>query len=185
MNKIALFVAVFGLLFLFGCVSQTDQDNSTSSVLQTKDLNTSKEDIKMIEKGDKVKVLYKGSFEDGTVFDSSEKHGNVPLEFTVGAGQMIKGFDEAVVGMKENEEKTVTLAPEQAYGEYDPSLVRELDMNMFSSQGIKPEPGMTLMANGRPVKVKEVKDDKVLIDFNHELAGKTLIFWIKVLNIEK
>mgnify|MGYP000061845617 CR=1 FL=1 len=74
-----------------------------------------------IVKGNKVKIEYTGTFEDGTVFDSSEKHGK-PLEFEVGAGQVVPGFDQAVEGMEEGEEKEITIKPEEGYGEINPEL---------------------------------------------------------------
>ncbi len=139
--------------------------------------------VERVEAGDKVAVEYKGTLADGAMFDSSE--GRPPLEFTAGAGQMIKGFDDAVIGMKLNEEKTVTLQPSEAYGPSDPGKVVEIPkesingaedlavgMTVTNSQGI----------NGI---VKEIKDSSVVIDFSHPLAGKTLNFWIKVVKIEK
>lgn len=139
-----------------------------------------------VKKGDKIKVEYVGKLEDGTVFDSSEKH-DVPLEFTVGSGQIIPGFDEAVLGMEVGEEKEITLPPEKAYGEYNPEFKKEISRDAFESdQEIKP--GMMFMVglqDGRqvPVKIAEIKEDKVLIDLNPPLAGKTLNFKIKVVDI--
>jgi FKBP-type peptidyl-prolyl cis-trans isomerase 2 len=139
-----------------------------------------------VEKGNKVKVEYEGKLEDGTVFDSSKTHGQ-PLEFEVGAGQLIKGFDEAVIGMAKDEEKEITLSPAEAYGEPNPQMQKE-----FPRAQLPPEPepkvGMVLMmamANGQqiPAKIKEVKDDVVVLDLNHPLAGKTLVFKIKVVEI--
>jgi len=142
--------------------------------------------LKIVEKGNKIKVEYVGSLEDGTVFDSSEKH-NCPLEFVVGEGQLIKGFDDAVIGMKVGEEKEITLPPDQAYGEHNPEFVRDMPKNMFpEDQEI--EPGMVFMVDlqdGRqlPVRVTNVSDENVTIDLNPPLAGKTLIFKIKVVEI--
>jgi len=76
-----------------------------------------------IKKGDNVKVDYTGAFDDSTIFDSSEKRGQ-PLEFEVGAGQMILGFDNAVVGMKKGDEKNITIKPSDAYGEYNDGLIK-------------------------------------------------------------
>lgn len=142
--------------------------------------------MKVVEKGNKIKVEYVGSLEDGTVFDSSEKH-NHPLEFVVGEGQLIKGFDDAVVGMKAGEEKEITLPPDQAYGQHNPEFVRDMPKNMFpEDQEIKP--GMIFMVDlqdGRqiPVTVTKVTDEFVTIDLNPPLAGKTLIFKIKIVEI--
>jgi len=142
--------------------------------------------VKEIKKGDKIKVEYTGSFEDGTIFDSSEKHDS-PLEFTVGEGQLIKGFDEAVVGMKIGEEKEVTLAPKDAYGDHNPELVKEMPKGCFpEDQDI--QAGMVFLMNlqdGRkiPVKIAAVNTDSITIDINPPLAGKTLVFKIKIIEI--
>jgi FKBP-type peptidyl-prolyl cis-trans isomerase 2 len=142
--------------------------------------------LKIVEKGNKIKVEYVGKLEDGTVFDSSEKH-NSPLEFVVGEGQLIKGFDNAVVGMKIGEEKEVEIPPEEGYGNHNPEFVRDMPKDMFpKDQEIKP--GMVFMVDiqdGRqiPVRVTKVSDENVTIDLNPPLAGQTLIFKIKVLEI--
>jgi len=136
-----------------------------------------------VEAGDKVSVDYRGSLEDGTVFDTSI--GRAPLEFTVGAGQMIGGFDAAVIGMALNEEKTVTLEPGDAYGEANESRVTEVPKESVGGAESL-EVGMVLTSSqGANGVVKEIKEDTVVIDFNHPLAGKRLTFWIKVMKIEK
>lgn len=143
MKKILIFALL--ILVLSGCVSDgientnlTDSEtNEETEIQEEEEVNMSE----VVQKGDRIKVDYKGTLEDGTEFDSSLKEGRTPLEFTAGAGQMIKGFDAAVIGMKVDEEKTVTLQPEDAYGTSEQS--------------------------------------------NHELAGKTLIFWIKIVEIQK
>ena len=144
----------------------------------------------IIKKGDKVKVEYTGTFEDGTVFDSSQ-HGDHshPLEFEAGSGQVIKGFDDAVIGMKKGEEKEITINPEEAYGEYNDELVKALPKDQFP-QDKEIKPGMTLvmkLPNGAqmPIKVKEVKEKELILDLNHPLAGKTLHFKIKLVEVMK
>jgi len=138
-----------------------------------------------VKKGDKVKVEYTGTLEDGTIFDSSEKHGQ-PLEFEVGSGQVIKGFDDAVIGMEKDEEKEIKLSSDQAYGDIKPDLVKEFPKDQLPKEQEVKVGMMLLMGlpNGTqmPVKIVEVKDDVVMIDLNHPLAGKTLIFRIKVVN---
>ncbi|AKB29333.1 FKBP-type peptidyl-prolyl cis-trans isomerase SlyD [Methanosarcina siciliae C2J] len=149
---------------------------------------------KTVENGDTISVDYVGKLEDGTVFDTSEKEAAneagiynemrdyKPLTFTVGAGQMIKGFDEGVVGMKVGEEKTLEIPPEEAYGEYMEEFVRELPRNAVN---FTPEIGMQLATeNGLRGKITEVGKENFIVDFNHELAGKTLIFKIKVVSLE-
>jgi FKBP-type peptidyl-prolyl cis-trans isomerase 2 len=139
-----------------------------------------------IKKGDKVKIEYKGTFEDGTVFDSTKKQGE-PLEFEVGSGQLITGFDNAVLGMNKNEEKEVTINPEDAYGEHKPDLKKKVPRAQLP-QNEELKPGMMLMLtlpDGMQFTalVSELDEETVTIDLNHPLAGKTLIFKIKVLDI--
>ena len=141
--------------------------------------------IKMIKKGDKIKVDYTGKLEDGNVFDSSE--GKEPLEFEVGSGQLIKGFDDTVIGMKKGEEKEVTITKDNAYGDANPQLVKKIPRDKLPPEQ-EPKPGMMLgMAtpDGKqiPAKITDVDDKEITIDLNHPLAGKTLIFNIKVVDI--
>ncbi|MBU0662234.1 FKBP-type peptidyl-prolyl cis-trans isomerase [Candidatus Micrarchaeota archaeon] len=140
--------------------------------------------VAVVENGDKIKVEYEGRFPDTEeVFDKSEGRG--PLEFTVGAGQMIAGFDEAVVGMKLNEEKTVTIPPEKAYGTLEDAQLIEAPIENING-GENVEVGSTLTAqNGMQGTVIEINDGVAKISFAHPLAGKTLEFWIKVVEIEK
>lgn len=150
---------------------------------------------KSVEKGDTVSVNYVGRLEDGTVFDTSIKEVAIqagrynqrrdykPLTFTVGAGQMIKGFDEGIVGMRVGEEKTLTIPSEEAYGEYRQELARELPIN---SVEFTPEVGMQLVTeNGLTGAITKISKKNFVVDFNHELAGKTLIFDIILVSIEK
>jgi len=140
-----------------------------------------------IEKGNKVTVEYIGTLEDGTEFDSSAKHGQ-PLSFEVGAGQMIKGFDEAVVGMNVGEEKDIVLEPKDAYGDPQPELRKEIPREHLPKEPT-PEVGMMLgmqMPDGKqfPAKIVEVNETNVVIDLNHPLAGKKLKFHVKVVSVE-
>ncbi len=139
-----------------------------------------------VKKGDTVTVNYVGMFKDGTVFDSSEKHDS-PLEFKVGSGQVIPGFENAVIGMKVGEEKEFTLQPKDAYGERNPELVQKVDRQKLPPD---PEPkiGMGLVVaspNGqhRRAVITAVNDQTVTIDLNHPLAGKILKFKIKITKI--
>ena len=137
-------------------------------------------DVVTVKKGDHVSVHYTGTLDNGTIFDSSE--GKAPLEFDVGAGQMIKGFDDAVVGMKVGEEKTVKIKAADAYGETDPKNIIDVP-----KQNVPPtvKVGDTLNAGGQPVKVIRVTNSTVTIDANHPLAGKDLTFKIKLVKIGK
>lgn len=143
----------------------------------------------MIEKGNRVKVDYEGKFEDGDVFDSST-HGDHshPLEFTVGSGEVIRGFDKAVEGMKEGDEKIFSIEPQEAYGERDPSLEREFPRSALPKDP-EPKEGMMLVLGSPdgqkfPARIISVTKDKIKIDLNHPLAGKKLIFKIKVVEVK-
>lgn len=134
-----------------------------------------------VAKGDKVSVYYKGTLEDGTEFDSN--FDGKPLEFTVGGGEMIRGFDRAVIGMKVNETKKVTLKPAEAYGEPKLELITEVPTSAFGDQ--KAEEGMGVQTDrGQQGIITKIENDKATIDFNPPLAGKTLNFEIKLDKIE-
>ncbi|MBU2637860.1 MAG: peptidylprolyl isomerase [Nanoarchaeota archaeon] len=135
-----------------------------------------------VKKGDKIKVEYTGKLENGTVFDSSE--GKAPLEFTVGSGQIIKGFDEGVVGMNKDEEKELKIEAKDAYGEARPELMKKVPKEHLPKDQ-EPKPGMMLMIatpDGKqfPAKIAEVNDKEITLDLNHPLAGKTLVFKVKI-----
>jgi len=137
-----------------------------------------------VSTGSKVSVHYTGSLEDGRVFDSSE--GREPLEFVVGEGDIIPGFEKALVGMRAGEEKTVTVPPEDAYGAYDPELVIEGPRDRFP-EGVAIGQSYTFhLGGGREVEgtILEIKDQSVVVDFNHPLAGKRLTFKLKVLKVD-
>ncbi|GGH75011.1 MAG: peptidylprolyl isomerase [Bacteroidetes bacterium] len=134
---------------------------------------------------DKVRVHYTGKLNSGEIFDSSVDR--EPLEFTVGAGQMIAGFDAAVDGMEVNEKKTVTLSPEQAYGPVNQELYHKVERSQLPAD-LKPEVGQILVAgspDGREmqVKVHEVQEEAIIIDANHPLAGQELTFDIQLVEI--
>lgn len=139
-----------------------------------------------VKKGNKVKVHYTGTFDDGTVFDDSQKHGQ-PLEFEVGSGQVIKGFDDAVAGMKKGQERDITLRPTEAYGEVKDELKKKVPRAQLP-QDQEPKVGMILavgLPNGMqlPARIVDVTKDTVTIDLNHPLAGKTLHFKLKLLEV--
>jgi peptidylprolyl isomerase len=141
--------------------------------------------MQQAQQGDKVKVHYHGTLRTGETFDSSE--GREPLEFTVGSGQVIKGFDEGVKGMSVGEKKTVEIPVGDAYGEKSQDLIIEFPKEQFPAD-MTPEVGQQLMmSNGSgqsfPVIIKEVKEDSVLLDANHPLAGQELVFDIELVEI--
>ena len=139
-----------------------------------------------VKKGDKVKIEYTGTLNDSTVFDSSDKH-DAPLEFEVGAGQVIPGFENAVIGMNKGEEKEFKIPPSEAYGEHKDEMMKNVPRDQLP-EGDKIQAGSVLIAqapNGAQIPLRVVKADEkeVTIDFNHPLAGQTLNFKIKVLDI--
>jgi peptidylprolyl isomerase len=139
-----------------------------------------------VKNGDKIKVHYHGKLRSGETFDSSQ--GREPLEFTVGSGQVIKGFDEGVKGMKVGDKKTVEIPVQDAYGEKQQEMMIEFPKDQFPSD-MKPEVGMQLMmTNGSgqnfPVTIAEVKENSVVLDANHPLAGQDLIFDLELVSIE-
>jgi len=142
-----------------------------------------------IQKGNLVKVEYVGTLDDGQEFDNSSKHG--PIEFVVGNHQVIKGFDDAVIGMKVGEEKEFKIPKEQAYGDINPKMIQKLPMDKFPAE-IKEKAkagGFLILSapNGMqmPVKIVSVDPDGITLDMNHPLAGKDLTFKIKVLEIKE
>ncbi len=135
-----------------------------------------------VKSGDTIAVDYTGKLENGEVFDTSE--GKTPLTFTVGAGMLIKGFDEAVIDMKKGDSKTVTIPPEMGYGPRNEDALVDVPRMHFPDE-IPLEVGLELQLqdpNGRPVpaKVAEITDEVVKMDVNHFLAGKTLVFDITI-----
>jgi len=139
-----------------------------------------------IEKGNKVKVHYVGTLEDGEEFDNSYKRGE-PIEFTVGQGQMIKGFDNGVLDLEVGDKKTLNLTPEDAYGPVDERAHIPVERNNFPPD-FKFEIGEMVQGRtqqGMPInaKILEISDNEVLLDMNHPLAGKSLNFDVEVMEI--
>ena len=137
------------------------------------------------KKGDNVKIHYKGTLQDGTVFDSSE--GREPLGFTLGSGQVIPGFDEAVMGMSEGEAKNVTIPVDKAYGPRNDELVMPVPLSQVPVD-LKPEVGQQLQMggpDGQPVMVKivDITDEHIMLDANPPLAGEDLIFDLELVAI--
>ena len=136
--------------------------------------------------GNTVSIHYTGRLEDGTVFDSSE--GREPLTFTVGAGQVIPGFEEAVLGLEPGQKGSTTIAPKDGYGSRNPDLIVQMPRSEMPP-GVEPQVGQQFelgLADGNrmPVVVAAVTDVAVTFDANHPLAGKTLIFDIELVSID-
>ena len=142
--------------------------------------------MSQVRENDTVKVHYTGKLTDGQVFDTSE--GKDPIEFTLGKGQLIPGFEKGLLDMKVNEKKTITIPKEEAYGEPREDLVQEVEKTQLPEE-IKPEVGMGLVSktpDGREMNlvVAEVKEETIVVDGNHPLAGKDLIFDLEVVEIK-
>ena len=146
--------------------------------------------MKKVQAGDHVIIEYEGMLEDGVIVESSSDSG--PCEFEVGAGFMPPGFEKALIGMGEGEEKSVILSPDEAFGYKDEKLLHTVRRNVFG-KNIQPKPGMvlgmTLEKKGQnqkiPALVTSVNDEDVTIDFNHPLAGKTLSYKLTLKAINK
>ena len=185
---------------LFGCAQGANQPPASAAPMVELENQSKLGDLiangKTAASGDTVGVYYIGKLTNGELFDTNVEEeaakAGLParpsyplLTFTVGAGQMISGFDTAVLGMKEGEEKTVTLTPAQAYGEKNPDAIISVPLDKIgNSSGMKV--GALLYAqNGAAGKVIEVNATDAKVDFNHELAGQSLVFTIKMMNIAK
>lgn len=174
-------LAVLAIVLLAaGCTQQPQQPAGQPGV-DAKGDGIVAASFPVVKQGDTVKVEYVGKFPDGEVFDKSEGRG--PLEFVAGAGQMIKGFDAAVIGMKVNEEKTVTIPPEEAYGALEDAKVVNIPLSQIQVDG-NLSVGQTLYtASGATAEVIEIKDGNASLRIAHPMAGKTLVFWIKIVSI--
>lgn len=153
------------------------------------------EHSRIVKKGDYVLIDYTGKLEDGTVFDTTLKKKALesgiydkekeyqPFLFRVDAGQIIKGMDRGILGMKEEEEKTFIILPQDAYGEYKNYLVQEIPLSKLELQ-TPPETGKKIVTpGGKEVTVLSSTETSATLDFNHELAGKTLTLEIKLVSI--
>ena len=137
-----------------------------------------------IKRGDVIKVQYEASYEDGIVFDSTEMHGGELLKFQVGAGQLIRGFEDAIIGMEVGEEKKFILRPSEAYGEFNPLLVEKIEAPKFPGD-ISLELGKQIEVIGpngmsSPGWIRLIEKDFILVDMNHPCAGKAMNFKVKI-----
>ena len=163
---VILLVILTGILLLIGCAG--------------------KEDSTIANDGDTVKVHYTGTLEDGTVFDTSRER--EPLEFTLGEGQLIPGFEEAVRGIQVGQTKTVTIPAEEAYGPHHDEMVMVVERDKLP-EGLKPAIGQRLQmqqpdSGTAVVVVTDVSETTITIDANHPLAGKVLTFEIELVEIK-
>lgn len=137
----------------------------------------------IVQDGDLVEVHYIGTLDDGSEFDSSRSQGRDPLSFTVGTGQVIPGFDDAVRGMKVGEVRTVHIEAADAYGEWREDNVAEFPLD--PEQGDIKAGDEVMLTSGQPAVVLEVTDQIVRIDANHSLAGKALTFELEILAVTR
>ncbi len=138
-----------------------------------------------VQSGNTIKIHYHGRLTDGTTFDSSA--GRSPLEFTVGSGQVIKGFDDGVQGMSVGDKKTIEIPFINAYGPEDPSMIIEFPVDRLP-EDMKPEIGMQLNMNNAegqqfPVVITGITEEHIILNANHPLAGKDLIFDLELVEI--
>ena len=136
--------------------------------------------------GDTVRVHYKGTFDNGEMFDSSE--GKEPLKFELGAKQVIPGFERAIIGMEPGQEKDIHMEVEEAYGHYHEERVFTLEKDKVFKPDFKPEPGQFVMVDDRErgrymSKILEVNGNLIKVDANHPMAGKPLNFHLKLVEI--
>jgi peptidylprolyl isomerase len=139
----------------------------------------------VVAAGDTINVTYTGSFTNGTVFGSNV--GGQQMQFTVGSGQLIKGFDDGVIGMRVGEEKNITVPVNEAYGPVNPQMVVVIPANTFGNKTVQVGGGVSTVENGQEVQgvITKVNATNVTVNFNSPLAGKVLVFQIKVLSIKK
>ena len=137
-----------------------------------------------IKNGDTVSVNYTGKLEDGSVFDTSLQEGREPLTATLGQGQLIPGFENGLIGMSVGETKTVEIEPENAYGNYNPTMIQIVNKDQVP-ENISVGDNLQGQSQYGPINVvvTEITDDKVTLDANHPLAGKKLIFDLEVVSI--
>ena len=144
-----------------------------------------------VKNGNTISMHYVGTFDDGVEFDSSHTR-NEPISVVVGSGQLIKGLDKALVGMKVGDTKTVNVKPAEGYGDYNEEAIAELPKDTFPADIqenlqvgmvlpliLKENPGQPF-----PAKAKEIKDESIVFDLNHPLAGKAVNFDVEIMDIE-
>ncbi|MEQ9618567.1 MAG: FKBP-type peptidyl-prolyl cis-trans isomerase [Deltaproteobacteria bacterium] len=137
---------------------------------------------KGIETGDTVTFNYEGKIEDGSTFRTFDEE---PFAVEIGSGSLVKGLEEGLLGMEADQEKEFTVSPENGYGVENPELVHTVEAKLFDDTDITPEAGMILKTPHGNCHVVQVQDDKIKISYNHPLAGHTLHYKVKIINIEK
>ena len=140
--------------------------------------------MEQIKNGDSVSVNYTGRLEDGTISDTSIQEGRTPLTAKLGEGQLIPGFENGLIGMLIGEKKTIEIEPQDAYGEVNEMMIQEVNLNQVP-ENVKVGDMLQGQNQYGPVQVtvKEVKESTAVLDMNHPLAGKKLIFDLEVVSV--
>ena len=188
MKKIFVITLVLLLIFfMVGCTgvdNVTNTDNPTDNNVdenKTSNIYNNLDQMKKVQNVNNISINYTGRLEDGEVFDTSLAPGREALTFDVGAGQMIKGFDDGVLGMKVGEKKTITLAPKDAYGVLNEDNKQAIPFSNLPQQDFNV--GQVVVLGQYRLKVYDVNDDGIVASVNHFLAGKTLIFDLELVSI--
>lgn len=178
MKTIFVTVLLMGIILGLGCVELPSKANADATNLLEGTIVTD-----TIQKGNYVTLYYKGTLDDGTIFDQTTPEN--PATFQVGVGKLIPGFDKGLMGMKVGEKKTLQIPAEQAYGLVDLTKLIDVDMQQLLDANIPIQIGVTVnssMGNAKIVNVDE-NTKKVKLDFNHPLAGKGLTFEVEIIGI--
>ncbi len=177
---------VFGLV-LAHLKNEVKLNTQRVKIMQNVFLKLKSDFMIQVKENNTVKVHYIGKLSDGQIFDSSE--GKEPLEFTLGQGRLIPGFEKGLIDMKLNEKKTITISKEEAYGEPHEGLIQEVQKSQLPPD-MTPEVGMGLISKSEDgqemnLVIVEVKEETIIIDGNHPLAGKELTFDLEVVDIKE
>jgi peptidylprolyl isomerase len=178
MNRMIIGLGIIFILFLAGCTELPSKESAGKSNLLGETIVTD-----TIQKGNYVTLYYKGTLDDNSIFDQTQP--GSPAVFQIGVGSLIKGFDDGLLGMKVGETKTIVIPPELAYGGFNPDAIQEVDIQQLADANIPILIGITVQSNAGSGKIVEVDEttNKVKIDFNHPLAGKTLTFEVEIVKI--
>lgn len=136
----------------------------------------------MIEDGSKVSIEYTLTLDDGSEIDTNK--GKEPLVYTQGEGQIIPGLEKQMIGLEAGASTKVVVSPAEGYGEVDPSAMREVEIAQVPEAARQPGALLSAEGHGGPIRVHEVREDKIVLDFNHPLAGQSLTFDIRVIAVD-
>ncbi len=136
----------------------------------------------VVERGDTVTFTYEGRIEDGSTF---HLHEDGPMPVEIGSGQLVKGLEEGIIGMEKGQDKEFEVSPADGYGEINLDLIQDVDLELLKQNNISPEVGMVIQTSHGNCHVTEIEGNNVEISYNHPLAGNTLSYSVKVINIVK